>query len=370
MSNQDNADTHNGFEFDIALSFAGEDRKTAEELAHLLIERNVSVFYDAHLRAELWGKDHQHLQSVYRDKARYCIILVSKAFKEKPWTRYELRQAQARELFESREYILALRLDDTDLPGLNPTSFYEDLRNTDLNQICDLVIKKLEGNYFESNQAIRQLTVELPEVEVEKSFVKKSFFANVEEIARKRIPRLILIWVQLIFFGFVFGPIGSQTIGGVFVFSLLLIFPLSIVISRLVDRDILLSILVGGLVNGILVGAIGFSLNKDAITVGILYGVFFGASLTVYFSRADKDTALFTALINTCFLISATWILICGLDYRGCIETFRDYPENSVRLGLIAVIFGLLMVLIAKPFTYLFEFLIDKVVETISGSTD
>jgi hypothetical protein len=34
------------FEFDIALSFAGEDRKVAEDLADLPIEQKISVFYD------------------------------------------------------------------------------------------------------------------------------------------------------------------------------------------------------------------------------------------------------------------------------------------------------------------------------------
>lgn len=367
MSTHEDANNLEVFEFDIALSFAGKDRKIAEELALLLIDRDVTVFYDFHHRAELWGKDLQHLKSVYRDKARYCIILVSKAFNENPWTRYELKQAQAREFRESREYILVLRLDDTDLPELNPTDFYEDLRSTNLNQICDLVINKLGGNYVGSNQTTPQWTVEPPELE--KVFLKKSFFSYLGNIARKRIPQLILIWVQLILFSFLFGGIGSLRMGGVLNLSMFLIFPVSILISRLVDRDILLSVLVGGLVNGILVGTIAFSLTNEAVKVGLLFGVFFGTSFTVYFSRTSKNATLFTALINTCFLIGATWILLCSSHYRTCLEILLD-TELSVRLAALAVVYGLLIVLMVKPVTYLLEFLLDKIVEIFQPFTD
>ena len=368
MNNPGDANTGKNFEFDIALSFAGEDRKIAEELALLLIERNVRVFYDFHRRAELWGKDHQHLRSIYRDKSCYCIILVSKAFKDKKWTRYELKQAQAREVQDGREYVLALRLDDTDLPELNPTDFYEDLRTTNLNQICDLVIKKLEGNYNDSEQAASQWTIQPPESE--KVFVKKSFHSYREVVGRNRIPRLILIWVQLILFCFLYGGIGGLITGGVLILTMLLIIPLSILMSRLVGRDILLSILVGGLVNGILVSAVAFSLNTGAVREGILFGVFFGASLTVYFSRTNKNATLFTALINTCLLISATWILLCSDHHRICLEILIEDPEHSVRLAGVAVVSGLSMALIIKPLNYLLEALVDKIVEAFSGFTD
>src|SRR5437868_3081120 len=107
MNDKEAQENQESFQFDIALSFAGEDRLIAEGLADLLIKNNIRVFYDLHTQAKLWGKDlYQHLQLVYRDKARYCIILVSQAYASKLWTRHELKQAQARAFRESREYIL------------------------------------------------------------------------------------------------------------------------------------------------------------------------------------------------------------------------------------------------------------------------
>ena len=135
------------YEFDIALSFAGENRAIVEEFAELLRADGVRVFYDRVEEAALWGKDlYQHLQTVYRDKAQYCIIFVSDAYARKLWTRHELRQAQARAFRENLEYILPVRLDDSEIPGLNATVGYIDLRIHDIASLEKLVLKKLFGS--------------------------------------------------------------------------------------------------------------------------------------------------------------------------------------------------------------------------------
>lgn len=134
------------YQYDIALSFAGEDRSIVDDLATMLSKARIRVFYDEYETAELWGKDlYQHLQAVYRDRAQYCVIFVSEAYARKLWTRHELQQAQARAFRESQEYILPVRLDDTELPGLNPTIGYVDLRRHSLDVLNALIIKKLYG---------------------------------------------------------------------------------------------------------------------------------------------------------------------------------------------------------------------------------
>jgi len=128
----------------VTLSFAGEDREHAEALAKLLREKKITVFYDKYETADLWGKDlYQHLQSIYRDQARFCVIFISAAYAKKLWTKHELKQAQARAFQESKEYILPLKLDDTEVPGINPTVGYIDLRSTSLADVVDLLIEKL-----------------------------------------------------------------------------------------------------------------------------------------------------------------------------------------------------------------------------------
>lgn len=140
------------FEYDLAFSFAGEDRAIVEELASMLDEKGVHVFYDDYEKAQLWGKDlYQHLQAVYRDHARYCIIFVSEAYARKLWTRHELKQAQARAFKESKEYILPVRLDDTEIPGLNATTGYIDLRQHTVADLNEVILQKLFGQGVEED---------------------------------------------------------------------------------------------------------------------------------------------------------------------------------------------------------------------------
>jgi HEAT repeat protein len=132
--------------YQVALSFAGEDRENAERLAGLLKEKDIRVFYDKYEQADLWGKDlYQHLQSVYRDKAHYCVVFLSQAYAQKLWTRHELESAQARAFREHREYILPVKIDDTEIPGINETIGYIDLRSTSLEEIADMLVKKLSS---------------------------------------------------------------------------------------------------------------------------------------------------------------------------------------------------------------------------------
>jgi hypothetical protein len=132
------------YEYEVALSFAGEDRRHAEKLAVLLRENDVSVFYDEFAKATLWGKDlYQHLQEIYQYKAQYCVVLVSKNYVEKNWTKHELKHAQSRSFTSDREYILPLRLDNTVLPGLAPTIGYINWRKNKPVQIAALLLEKL-----------------------------------------------------------------------------------------------------------------------------------------------------------------------------------------------------------------------------------
>lgn len=136
------------YEYDIAISYASEDIAFPEQLAVLLQERGVSVFFDKIYEAELWGKDlYRHFTKVFHSAARYCVIFVSKHYAGKLWTNQELRAAQARALEEGdQEYILPIRLDDTNIPGLLPTMKYVDGRTTQVEDIVELIVKKLSAH--------------------------------------------------------------------------------------------------------------------------------------------------------------------------------------------------------------------------------
>ncbi len=132
------------FEYDVAISFAGEQRPEAQAIAKELQKAGVKVFYDEYELATLWGKDlFEHLADVYQRKARYCLTLVSEAYAAKVWTTHERRNAQARALVQKTEYILPVRFDDTDIPGLPATVGYLRFQDHGVNGICDLLLQKL-----------------------------------------------------------------------------------------------------------------------------------------------------------------------------------------------------------------------------------
>lgn len=133
-------------DYDVTISFAGEDRQYAEQLAKMLTSANIKVFYDRYEEGKLWGEDlYTHLAEVYSKKARYCVMIISRHYLNKLWTNHERRFAQERAFSENSPYILPLRLDDTEVPGLAATVGYIDLRTTTLQHVIDLIIGKLNN---------------------------------------------------------------------------------------------------------------------------------------------------------------------------------------------------------------------------------
>jgi hypothetical protein len=126
------------FEYDVALSFAGEDRAIVDKFARLLQEKNIKYFYDESQATELWGKDLiSHLSDVYENRAHYCVMFISKHYPLKRWTNFERSHIQARAFRDANEYILPVRLDDTQVPGLAETVGYRDARQQPLENIAE-----------------------------------------------------------------------------------------------------------------------------------------------------------------------------------------------------------------------------------------
>jgi hypothetical protein len=73
------------------------------------------------------------------------MILVSKEYKDRQWTNHELRSAQAKALeLKGQEYILPVKIDDTELEGLPPNVGYVSI-SLGVERIAEMLIKKLQG---------------------------------------------------------------------------------------------------------------------------------------------------------------------------------------------------------------------------------
>lgn len=131
-------------EYDVVLSFAGEDRKYVELTAKYLKSKGVKVFYDNYETVDLWGKDlYQHLDNIYQNKGKYAVIFISESYSKKLWTNHELKSAQARAFSENEEYILPARFDETEIPGIRKTVGYLSLKDLTPSQLGKKIIEKL-----------------------------------------------------------------------------------------------------------------------------------------------------------------------------------------------------------------------------------
>lgn len=144
-------------EFDVAISFAGEDRSVAREIALSLKRQGLRVFYDDEEQANLLGEClTEYLVEIYKNRSSYCVVLVSQHYVRKRWTRHEWKAAQARAFEEfDNAYILPIRLDDAELPGLLPTIGFLSLKAQPLKEIIGIIYEKVVRQ-AELNQVARQ----------------------------------------------------------------------------------------------------------------------------------------------------------------------------------------------------------------------
>jgi hypothetical protein len=152
--------------YDVALSYASEDRAYAESLAKALRQRGVKVFYDRYEKAALWGQNlYTYLSDLYQNQAHYSVLFLSQHYASKLWTSHERKAAQARAFKEQGDYILPIRLDETEIPGLLPTLAYLSWPPETAESIADAILEKLGKpvqNFPVTKSVETKVTHELP----------------------------------------------------------------------------------------------------------------------------------------------------------------------------------------------------------------
>jgi hypothetical protein len=137
------------YDWDVAVSFAGEDRAIVEELVASLMSSGVEVFYDLNESARLWGKDlEQELAQVYAHEARFMIVCISEYYPIKDWTRFELEIGKRAAGKRLGEYMLPLHLSSTPPPiaGLRDTIGYQRLVEVDdIGRVVVILQQKLQS---------------------------------------------------------------------------------------------------------------------------------------------------------------------------------------------------------------------------------
>jgi len=135
------------YSYDVAISFAGENRKFAEAVATGLREADVNVFYDNFYASDLWGEDLSlSLRKVYHEESQFCIMVISEPYVEKMWTNFERQQAIERLIKQKgKAYILPVRLDGykRDIPGLSGMIGFLSVDSSQPEKVVDAFLKKI-----------------------------------------------------------------------------------------------------------------------------------------------------------------------------------------------------------------------------------
>jgi hypothetical protein len=103
-------------EFDFAISFAGENRDFAREVAVQLEMLDAHVFFDEHFEANFLGRAWSaQFERIFSRDSRLVVCILDKAYSEKIWPTFE------RECFQPRVAageVIPIYLDETKFVGI------------------------------------------------------------------------------------------------------------------------------------------------------------------------------------------------------------------------------------------------------------
>ena len=83
------------WEYQVALSFAGEQRAYVDRVSKELTKLGIHHFYDNDNRSSLWGKNlTRYLDDVYFAKSRFVVAFISEEYRDKIWTKWVRKVCQ------------------------------------------------------------------------------------------------------------------------------------------------------------------------------------------------------------------------------------------------------------------------------------
>lgn len=136
------------YEFDFAVSFAGEQRNIAKQLTESLKALDCNVFYDELYEQNYLGNTlHNWFNEIFTCKSQFIICVIDKNYAEKIWTTFE------KECYLPRvkdKVVVPIFVDNTQIPGIPKDLIgfnYSDKQLTadNIENECDDMAVKLES---------------------------------------------------------------------------------------------------------------------------------------------------------------------------------------------------------------------------------
>ncbi|MDM7886530.1 TIR domain-containing protein [Curtobacterium sp. RHCKG23] len=132
------------YDFDVAVTFAAEDREFVDEVVRIVKTAGLTVFYDEDAKADIWGEElTEFFPDVYERRARYAVMFISTHYAAKPWTQLERRSVLLRAMQSPAPFLLPVRLDSTQLPGVRTSIAHLDAHAEGASGVANAIITKL-----------------------------------------------------------------------------------------------------------------------------------------------------------------------------------------------------------------------------------
>jgi hypothetical protein len=189
------------YRYDVAISFARDQRDYAREVQHELFIKGIRCFFDEIQQVQLWGQDLvERFDEVFRKDAQFCVACVSSEWVERVWPAHERRSALARAIQEPG-YILPVRFDDSEVPGLSPTIAYLDGNEIDPENLANMIAVKLASrhrpNYLPPlpNRLFASLEIPAGDEEEEEKVLSRAvaFLSDLEELTEDERKLVITV---------------------------------------------------------------------------------------------------------------------------------------------------------------------------------
>lgn len=144
-------------EYDIAFSFAGEQREYVENTKLACEKLGLRVFYDRDKNNEWWGKNFiSEQRKVYGSRTRFFVPFISPEYFLKPIPADEFEAAMWAAVQKGDEYILPVIIGGAKIPAekLHPHTHYLKAENYNPEQLAQELYTKVKG----SNQSPQEIT--------------------------------------------------------------------------------------------------------------------------------------------------------------------------------------------------------------------
>ena len=157
--------------FDVALSFAGEQRDFVSSVANKLSLKGLKVFYDKHDQHKALGcEPYNYFGQIYSREAYLVVLFVSKEYMRKDIPMHEAKSAME----NNNNNIIVFRFDDVSFENLK-SRIYMDIDERSEEDIAELVENSLieKGLVFENDN---DEEYEIEHIPTGEATIKFSFF--------------------------------------------------------------------------------------------------------------------------------------------------------------------------------------------------